>query len=102
MLQRKVGSGSSASGEADVVRGSSVGKRTLVEGVGAEPQGTPDIASQGPRGLPRLQLKDIPSPADAAPASSGAPLPAAQQATFERSLGADLSSVRVHTGAASE
>src|SRR4051812_816648 len=37
-----------------------------------------------------------------AASSSGAPLPAALQQKFGSSLGADLSAVRVHTGAESE
>ncbi|MEO7733910.1 MAG: DUF4157 domain-containing protein [Kofleriaceae bacterium] len=75
MWDRQVGRGSGTGGATEHATGGAVGKRTLVEG----------LASAG----------------DTAPSSGGAALPTAQQATFERSLGADLSSVRVHTGAAS-
>lgn len=80
--------------------GGAVGKRTLVETSEANVR-APGAASPG-TGLPRLQLKGVPPAPGAVPASGGAPLPPAQRATFERSLGIDLFSVRVHTGAASE
>jgi len=79
------------------VPGRASASSALVAGAGAVPSG---IVQRKPRDTNGVEA-DAGSAVAAAASSSGSQLPETLQRKFEGSLGADLSSVRVHTGEAS-
>ena len=72
------------------------GKRSMTQGLAPRPM-LYRRATRDDRGV----APDAEAAVDRAAGTSGAPLPTHVQRQFEGSLGADLSSVRIHTGAAS-
>lgn len=76
--EHQSGTESAVTGRASEVAGAAPGKSALTDRLGGE---------EAPRALPRLELSR----------SGGQALPDQQRTKFERSLGTDLSGVRVHT-----
>lgn len=93
MRERKPDGSSMAGGSRSAESAGPVGKRTLVEGLAA-PIMRKATGAAGTGSAVEAQV-------DKASQSSGAPLPGPLRGELEPALGADLSGVRVHTGAES-